>query len=874
MSLSFSYDIEVFPNFFCATFLNTENHSDKYIFVISNNCDNSKKLLKFLETEMVLYGFNNIMYDGAVLHYILKNYKDNPQIKPSSITNDLYNFSVNIISYGDRMNFDSETRNHQYPTDVKYKQIDLMKINAYDKLGVSLKQISINLKWHKIQDLPLPYDHIVTKEEETLVVEYNLNDVLITEELRKSLSSQLELRTKLSEEYGVDLMSASDSKMANVILEDIYCKEVGVTPKDIRNLRTKRETILISDCLGKNIEFKTNTLKRIKREIESKILYQEDNYKYNKTVKFAGVEYELGVGGLHSVDTPGIFLSDKNYKIQDNDVASFYPNIMILNKLYPEHLSPKFVDVLEGITIERIHAKKSGDKIKADSLKITVNSIFGKLGSDTFWLYDPAKLISVTVSGQLYLLMLIESLVLAGIEVISANTDGVVSLIPLNKEDQCKQILKEWQEKTGFELESTDYKAYYRSDVNNYLVQKPDGKTKEKGRYLKDIDLKKAYKHPIVPKALYEYYIHSKPVLDTLQASNDILEFCVSQKVGGDFVLEYREEGKTNLPLQKNNRFFISCNGGSLVKKRQSNDGEIGLYVGKLTTVLNDYDPTIPFSSYSIDYDFYAEEANKYIAEIDKIGNLNNGHLFNFRDEPEDYIDLEDVYQNKKNIISSQLKGIKGLPDRIIENLLHIKEEFQGDEFLDLLIYCEENSLMSTKYRELIKLNWFSRYGKAKKLICIFEEFTKGKSKYTKTLAQKTKDKRIQELKVVCAFSKDENFTVKEQIANEIEICGTIKSKFEVNDRYCFIQNVDCKYSSKTIEVQFLHTGKKQTFRVAGKVFDEHPLKNNDIILMKEFKKKNKKRKNENGEWEDVLDKFDWWCETYYIVKETDALKP
>jgi hypothetical protein len=199
MPLSFSYDIECFPNFFCVTFLNTENHTEKYTFVISEYHNQSKKLIKFLDQEMILYGFNNIMYDGAMLHYIVKVYKETPQVSVSSITNDLYQFSGKIISSGDRMNFDSETRNHQYPTDVKYKQIDLMKINAYDKLGVSLKQISINLKWHKIQDLPLPYDHFVTKEEELLVVEYNLNDVLITEELRKSLSSQLELRTKLSE---------------------------------------------------------------------------------------------------------------------------------------------------------------------------------------------------------------------------------------------------------------------------------------------------------------------------------------------------------------------------------------------------------------------------------------------------------------------------------------------------------------------------------------------------------------------------------------------------------------------------------------------------------------------------------------------------
>ncbi len=44
-------------------------------------------------------------------------------------------------------------------------------------------------------------------------------------------------------------------------------------------------------------------------------------------------------------------------------------------------------------------------------------------------LCDKKQCIKVTINGQLFLLMLIEKLELAGIHIISANTDGIVSII-------------------------------------------------------------------------------------------------------------------------------------------------------------------------------------------------------------------------------------------------------------------------------------------------------------------------------------------------------------------------------------------------------------------------------------------------------------
>ena len=188
------------------------------------------------------------------------------------------------------------------------------------------------------------------------------------------------------------------------------------------------------------------------------------------------------------------------------DVSSYYPNLIINNNFYPQHLGAGFIQVLKRITAERLAAKKAKDKVKADGLKITVNSIFGKLGSENFWLQDAKQMLSTTVTGQLGLLMLIEGLHLNGIQVISCNTDGIVCKIPRELESKYYEISHAWEKAANLELEYTEYKKYVRRDVNSYITEKKDGSTKEKGAFLKEVDLKKAYHMPIVAR-------HYTPIL-------------------------------------------------------------------------------------------------------------------------------------------------------------------------------------------------------------------------------------------------------------------------------------------------------------------------------------------------------------------------
>ncbi len=604
------YDLETFRNFFTATFVNVEDESDQHVFCIGLGRNDREELAKFLHNRIVLIGYNNHSYDDPLLRFILSK-------RSESLNNDLYSMSIKLID--DYFKNTKEVMELRYPKKKEissWSSIDLMRILAFDKLGISLKQTAINLKWHKIQDLPLLPDSRVHENEVGTILDYNLNDVLITKRLYEEITPLRNLREELSSFYGIDLNSASDSRMANLILEDIYSRELNMDIRYVRDLRTPRDKVVLGNCIAKFVEFRTLQLQDLYDRISSTIVYSYNGFRYSEKIHFANNTFALGIGGLHSEDAPAIFVTDEKYIIQDMDVASYYPNLIINNGFYPEHLGKSFIRVLKKITEERLAAKKSGDKVKADGLKITVNSIFGKLGSEYFWLLDPKQMLSTTVSGQMGLLMLIEELYLNKIDVISCNTDGIVCKIPRELESKYYEIAKEWERKTNLQLEFTLYKKYIRRDVNSYITEKEDGSTKEKGAFLKEVDLKKAYHMPIVAQALHNYFIKGIPVRETLESSRDIMDFCISQKSGANFTIELHSMNGIE-KLQKTNRYYISKRGGSMMKREMLSGRLINLNVGRTVRVINNFDKDYPFEKYEVDYYFYEKEVMKIVDEIE-----------------------------------------------------------------------------------------------------------------------------------------------------------------------------------------------------------------------------------------------------------------
>ena len=605
-------DIEVFKNVFLSIFYNGK---EKHIFAIYEGCNDIDKLVEFIEGKN-LVTYNGHFYDDVVHNYIIKEHTKWNKLKIKDINMKIYNFSKKLIDSQDedsKSSFDFRPYKNQ---DCFYS-IDIMKSLGLRK---SLKLVAVSLKWPRIQDLPYEYDAIININDSKILnelIDYNFNDVLITEALFKHAIKDIELRYDLSVQYDMDLISDSDSGMANKMFTDIYARETHQSISDFEKKRTFRREIRLSDVIFPIIEFKTRELNNLLSKLKKQILTVNQKYEF-PIVTIAGKGYQLGVGGLHSIDLPGIFKKTKTVKIKDKDVKSFYPFIMINNNVRPEHVHPKFTEIIRIITIQRVNEKEKGNKVAEKGLKIVINSVFGKLGFEGFWLYDEQAMIQVTLNGQLFLLMLIEELTRNGFEVISANTDGVTTLVPINKEELFESICSDWQKLTKFELETAEYEKYIRRDVNNYIVELSEGfyktskdKIKSKGAFLQDIDIKKGYDMPIIAFGLKAYFIDGQDPTEFIRNHKDIYDYCGSQKVGKQFTNRYNSKN-----IQNSVRYYVSVNGHELVKVKQEKGEEqyISYCAGYMVTLFNDY---FESKDYNIYYPYYEKELIKIIQEIE-----------------------------------------------------------------------------------------------------------------------------------------------------------------------------------------------------------------------------------------------------------------
>lgn len=174
-------------------------------------------------------------------------------------------------------------------------------------------------------------------------------------------------------------------------------------------------------------------------------------------------------------------------------------------------------------------------KAKNDSGKIQLNGSFGKLGSVWSKLYAPQLLIQTTITGQLALLMLIESIESTGAMIVSANTDGIVIRASKALKPAVDAAVKDWEGTTGFETEETVYRALFSRDVNGYIAIKPDGSVKLKGPFAKG-GLQKNPTNEVCIDAAIKWLRDGVSVHDTIEACKDITKFVTIRSVKGGAV--------------------------------------------------------------------------------------------------------------------------------------------------------------------------------------------------------------------------------------------------------------------------------------------------------------------------------------------------
>lgn len=422
----------------------------------------------------------------------------------------------------------------------RYGVIIPKNINHIDIIEVapgiaSLKTYAGRLHCKKMQDLPFHPDTILSEIDMVDTDEYCGNDLGNTGALFNAVKEQIELRERMTATYGVDLRSKSDAQIAETVIksaieklrgERVFKPEIAPgtsfnyrKPDFIRFETKQLQDILVTVCDNEYILADTGKIALPKSLSEAEI-------------KIGNSVYRMGIGGLHSSEVSVSHFADDEYVLIDRDVESYYPRIILNLGLYPLHLGVEFLTVYRDIVDQRLAAKRSGDKVTADSLKITINGSFGKFGSKYSVLFAPNLLIQTTLTGQLSLLMLIEMLHLNGIEVVSANTDGIVIKCKRDREALLNELIVEWETTTQFKTEETRYKSIHSRDVNNYIAVKEDGKYKCKGEFA-PTGLSKNPQNEICSTAVAMLLARQIPVEKTILECTDIRKFVTVRNVTG-----------------------------------------------------------------------------------------------------------------------------------------------------------------------------------------------------------------------------------------------------------------------------------------------------------------------------------------------------
>lgn len=718
---SLATDIEIFQNLFSATFVDLqdylkvfkdcgekaltecltvaeiESRLDKVksdIFYISDTDDSQLlSLVEYINSKEAhfdengkpvrydVFGYNNQSYDDMIFKAFMMYFNRFDNTK--QLIAKLKEVSDKIISLQDDKDAFWKDREldliRKYP--LPWATVDLFKVYALNSAGVnvdkdtgerkkfgkSLKQVSINLKWHNLLEFKLPpiddeegdiyrkkdayrgmtneqLNHLITNDFDRYILpkyvepmlHYNKNDVYLVCEIARQKPDEIKLRYSLGAAFNLNLLCAARSSIADKLLYKFYSERSGLTIDKFKDLRTQRTALSFNKIIFPHICFKTKQLQDLLEDMKKVVIYRTNKDAFEKVIQFYGTTYTIATGGLHSQDRPAVLTSTDKYTYVHYDISSFYPSVMVAYNIAPKHLNNNvFVKMVDYFRLTRIKCKHTKDedglvvagvhnKLAAEALKIVINAIYGKFGFEMFFLFDRFAQMQVTINGQLMVMMVVEALELDGIHVVSANTDGIIVKLPKDKEEDFKRITDDWCSQNKLGADSERYKLFVTRDINNYFDIQSNDKVEYKGgldpkQYLKD--LKKGYDMPVVAKAVFEYFAHGISVMETLRNHKDILDFCKTQNVGKQFEVVYQkvENGKViDIHSQRHVRFYVSTKGVIIMKENVNSNQRSVLASGKPVIILNKLDDK-DISLRNIDYKYYYEEAYKIINPI-KLG--------------------------------------------------------------------------------------------------------------------------------------------------------------------------------------------------------------------------------------------------------------
>lgn len=627
-------DTECYPNFWSIGF---ERVRDGKVLVFEHSerkpiTDAERNRIRNILLQNRVIGFNWQSYDLPMIYKMLSG-ASNAELKQA---ND------RIILGGMKYWHAREVLGVDVPRDLDFIDLIEPQPNAF----ASLKTLSGRMHAPKMQDLPYDPDIPLTHEQMDKTLAYMGNDLHNTAMLRRALAEPLALREAMGREYGLNLLSKSDSQCGEAILKKCVERQINERVYRVETPAGTTFKYKIPEYLSFEREDLCAVLDRLRTTefiVQANGKVELPAWLAHMKVTIGETTYQMGIGGLHSTESNRSIHSDDDHQLVDFDVASYYPRIIINSGLYPKALGPAFIPVYRELTDIRVAAKliaadegvpaeeRATAKVKAEGLKIFVNGGgFGKLGSPYSVLYAPHLMIAVTLTGQLALLMLIERAERLGIAVVSGNTDGVVFRVPRHMmgpvvkdriaSGPVRELIEQWEADTGFTMEATPYRSLYNQSVNSYIAIKEDGKAKWKGPianpwrsddgWKPDLrgQLMKNPQMPVLANAVVDLITKGMPLGETIRGCRDIRSFVTVVKVDGGATWRGEYLGKVV-------RYYWATGGEEILRKKPhattGNHAKVPKTDGcRPLMELPDEFPT------DIDYQRYVEEAEDILMDI------------------------------------------------------------------------------------------------------------------------------------------------------------------------------------------------------------------------------------------------------------------
>jgi hypothetical protein len=552
------YDIETYPNIFSVGF-HRIGDGYEWKFEISDRVHQGVELVNFLNTliplNASLVGYNNLHFDYPIVHMIYMS-------KGMCSVDDIYAKSQAIFE--SKNQFEHTVK----PWEVVIPQIDLFKIHHFDNIArsTSLKRLEFNMQSSNIEDLPYVPGTVLNHAEKDELIRYMMWDITETAKFLEHSKEQLSMREELSAKYDKDFTNSNDTKIGS----DYFIKrlEEAMPGSCYDSNRQKRQTIRsiihLKDAVFPYVQFEQPEFQRICDWFKSQSITETKGVFENLHCTVDDFSYHFGSGGIHGSVESRTIHSDEDYIIMDWDVASYYPNIAIKNRVYPEHLSETFCDIYEDVYNQRKeHAKGTAGNAM---LKLALNGVYGKSNSTYSPFYDPLYTMTITINGQLLLCMLAEQLIkIPGLEMIQINTDGLTIRVPRKYDDHVVNVAKWWEDFTQLDLERVDYSRMFIRDVNNYIAETCNSADiishKRKGAYEYNVGWHQNHSQKVVAKVAEKVLVHGADIRESVINHGEFMDFMICAKAPRADRLMHGDN-----QIQNTSRLYVSTVGSDVRK--------------------------------------------------------------------------------------------------------------------------------------------------------------------------------------------------------------------------------------------------------------------------------------------------------------------